>query len=72
MIYAVLSYFVFVAKFTIKNLNKEGGHHFMKLFHKIHLFLNYGFPKHLLVHMLDKIFRHIILCHDDAHHDSDL
>ena len=42
MIYAVLSNFDFVAKFTVKNLNKDfinagrgvGGHRFMKVFHK--------------------------------------
>ena len=46
MIYAVLSNFDFVAKFTVNNLNKDfinavhgrGGHRFMKLFHKIPLF----------------------------------
>ena len=38
MIYAVLSHFVFVAKFTVKNLNKDFintgrlGHCFIKLF----------------------------------------
>ena len=43
IIYAVLSHFDFVAKFTVKNLNKDftntgrggGGHHFVKVFHKI-------------------------------------
>ena len=52
IIYAVLSHFDFVAKITIKNLNKdftntgrgEGGHHFMKVFHKIRIFLKDGFP----------------------------
>ena len=42
MIYAVLSNFDFVAKFTVKNLNKDfinavrggAGHRFMKVFHK--------------------------------------
>ena len=45
MIYAVLSNFDFVAKFTVKNLNKNfinavrgGGHRFMKVFHKIPVF----------------------------------
>ena len=44
MIYAVLSHFDFVAKFTVTNLNKDftntvrGGHHFVKRFHKIPLF----------------------------------
>ena len=40
MIYAVLSNFDFVAKFTVKNLNKDfinavrgGGHCFMNVFH---------------------------------------
>ena len=52
IIYAVLSHFDFVAKFTVKNLNKDftntgrgGGHHFMKVFHKIRVFLKDGFPK---------------------------
>ena len=52
IIYAVLSHFDFVAKFTVKNLNKDftntgrggRGHHFMKVFHKIAFFLKYGFP----------------------------
>ena len=51
MIYAVLSNFDFVAKFTVKNLNKdfinagrEGGHRFMKVFHKKTVFLKDGFP----------------------------
>ena len=52
IIYAVLSYFDFVAKFTVKNLNKDftntgregGGHHFVKVFHKIKIFLKDGFP----------------------------
>ena len=51
IICAVLSHLDFVAKFTVKNLNKDftntgrgGGHHFMKVFHKIGLFLKYGFP----------------------------
>ena len=50
IIYAVLSHFDFVAKFTVKNLNKDftntgrGGHHFMKVFHKIGVFLKDGFP----------------------------
>ena len=44
MIYAVLSNFDFVAKFTVKNLNKDftnagrggaGGNHFVKVFQKI-------------------------------------
>ena len=45
IIYAVLSHFDFVAKFMVKNLNKDftntgrggggGGHHLMKVFHKI-------------------------------------
>ena len=47
MIYAVLSHFDFVAKFTVKNLNTDftntvgerGGHRFVKCFHKIPLFL---------------------------------
>ena len=42
MIYAVLSHFDFVVKFTVKNLNKDfintiwggGGNHFVKVFHK--------------------------------------
>ena len=53
IIYAVLSHFDFVAKFTVKNLNKDftntgrggrGGNHFMKVFHKIGVFLKDGFP----------------------------
>ena len=53
MIYAVLSNFDFVAKFKVKNLNKDfinavrggaGGHRFMKVFHKIPVFLKDGFP----------------------------
>ena len=51
MIYAVLSNFDFVAKFTVKNLNKDftnavrgGGHRFMKLFHKIPLFFEGWLP----------------------------
>ena len=51
IIYAVLLHFDFVAKFTVKNLNKDftntgrGGHHFMKVFHNILLVLKDGFPK---------------------------
>ena len=52
MIYAVLSNFDFVAKFTVKNLNKDfinavrgGGHHFMKVFHKISVFFEGCLPK---------------------------
>ena len=52
IIYAVLSHFDFVAKFTVKNLNKdftntgrgEGGHHFMKVFHKIRVFFKGWLP----------------------------
>ena len=50
MIYAVLSNFDFVAKFMVKNLNKDfinavrGGHRFMKLFHKIPLFFEGWLP----------------------------
>ena len=50
IIYAVLSHFDFVAKFTVKNLNKDftnterGGHHFMKVFHKIVLFFKGWLP----------------------------
>ena len=52
MIYAVLSNFDFVAKFTVKNLNKdfinavqgEGGHRFMKIFHKIPVFFERWLP----------------------------
>ena len=54
IIYAVLSHFDFVAKFTVKNLNKDftntgrgGGHHFMKVFHKTVLFFKRWLP---LVH----------------------
>ena len=52
IIYAVLSHLDFVAKFTVKNLNKDftntgrgGGHHFMKVFLiKSDFFLKDGFP----------------------------
>ena len=51
IIYAVLSHFDFVAKFTVKNLNKDftntgrgGGHHFMKGFHKTVLFFKGWLP----------------------------
>ena len=52
IIYAVLSHFDFVAKFTVKNLNKDftntgrggGGNHFMKVFHKIGLFFKVWLP----------------------------
>ena len=51
IIYAVLSHFDFVAKFTVKNLNKDftntgrgGGHHFMKVFHKIAVFFKVWLP----------------------------
>ena len=44
MICAVLSNFDFVAKFTVRNLNKDfikavrGGHRLMKVFHEIPVF----------------------------------
>ena len=51
IIYVVLSHFDFVAKFTVKNLNKDftntgrgGGHHFMKVFHKIRVFFKGWLP----------------------------
>ena len=50
IIFAVLSQFDFVAKFTVKNLNKDftntgrGGHHFMKVFHKTVLFFKGWLP----------------------------
>ena len=53
IIYAVLSHFDFVVKFTVKNLNKDftntgrgggGGHHFMKVFHKIRVFFKRWLP----------------------------
>ena len=51
IIYAVLSHFDFVAKFTVKNLNKDftntgrgGGHHFVKVFHKILVFFKRWLP----------------------------
>ena len=52
IIYAVLSHFDFVAKFTVKNLNKEftntgrggGGHHFMNKIHKTVLFFKGWLP----------------------------
>ena len=51
MIYTVLSNFDFVAKFTVKNLNKDfikavqgGGHRFMKVFHKIPVFFEGWLP----------------------------
>ena len=55
IIYAVLSHFDFVAKFTVKNLNKDftntgrgGGVTILwKFFIKPYYFLKYGFPKRL-------------------------
>ena len=52
IIYAVLSHFDFVAKFTVKNLNKDftntgrggRGHHVMKVFHKIRVFFKRWLP----------------------------
>ena len=51
IIYAVLSHLDFVAKFTVKNLNKDftntirgGGLRFVKVFHKKTVFLKEGFP----------------------------
>ena len=52
IIYAVLSHFDFVAKFTVKNLNKEftntgrggGGHHFVNKIHKTVLFFKGWLP----------------------------
>ena len=50
MIYAVLSNFDFVAKFTVKNLNKDfinagrRGHRFMKVFHKKTVFFEGWLP----------------------------
>ena len=51
IIYAVLSHFDFVAKFTVKNQNKDftntgrgGGHHFVKVFHKILHFFKRWLP----------------------------
>ena len=51
IIFAVLSQFDFVAKFTVKNLNKDftntgqgGGHHFMKVFHKTVFFFKGWLP----------------------------
>ena len=50
MIYAGLLNFEFVAKFTVKNLNKDfinavrGGHRFMKVFHKIPVFFERWLP----------------------------
>ena len=51
MIYAVLLNFDSVAKFTVKNLNKDfikavrgGDHRFMKVFHKIPVFLERWLP----------------------------
>ena len=52
IIYAVLSHFDFVAKFTVKNLKKDftntgrggGGHHFMKVFHKTVVFFKRWLP----------------------------
>ena len=50
MIYAVLSNFDFVAKFTVKNLNKDfinavrGDHRFMKVFHKKTVFFEGWLP----------------------------
>ena len=57
MIYAVLSNFDFVAKNTVKNLNKDfinavwgGGHRFMKVFHKIPVFFEGWLPLSALSH----------------------
>ena len=51
IIYAVLSHLDFVAKFTVKNLNKDfikavrgGDHRFMKVFHKIPVFFEGWLP----------------------------
>ena len=50
IIYAVLSHFDFVAKFMVKNLNKDltntgrGVHHFMKVFHKTEVFFKGWLP----------------------------
>ena len=51
MIYAVLSHFDFVAKFTVKNLNKDftntirgGGRHFVKVFRKKTVFFKGWLP----------------------------
>ena len=51
IIYAILSQFDFVAKFTVKNLNKDftntgrgGGHHFLKVFHKAEVFFKVWLP----------------------------
>ena len=60
IIYAVLSHFDFVAKFTVKNLNKDftntgrggGGHHFMKVFHKIGLFFKVLLPLGSRIHLI--------------------
>ena len=57
IIYAVLSHFDFVAKFTVKNLNKDftntgGGHHFMKVFHKTEVFFKGWLP---LVHLKESL-----------------
>ena len=70
MIYAVLSHFDFVAKFTVKNMNKDfikavrggrGGHRFVKVFHKFGYFLKDGFPKMVFTHYQgDSLF--IVVC----------
>ena len=46
IIYAVLSHFDFVAKFTVKNLNKDFTNtgKFMKVFHKIGVFFKGWLP----------------------------
>ena len=57
IIYAVLSHFDFVAKFTVKNLNKDftntgrggGATILWKFFIKPYYFLKYGFPNQLTV-----------------------
>ena len=57
IIYAVLSNFDYVAKFTVKNLNKDfinagrggGGHRFMKAFHKKTVFFERWLPLLLLI-----------------------
>ena len=65
IIYAVLSHFDFVTKFTVKNLNKDftntGRHHFVKVFHKILFFLKDGFPGHGLIEIDNLFYNYISL-----------
>ena len=71
MIYAVLSNFDFVAKFTVRNMNKDfikavrggGGPRFMKVFHKIPVFFEGNSHEHPLQARLEAFQpKHINYC----------